>query len=254
MRKIDVSSKPETLRSAKGYGRIRLKRETIEAIKKGKVPKGDVLSACKLAGIMASKKTPELLPFCHPVSFDYVEIELRVGEDFIEVFSHVKGLGRTGYEMEALTSVSASLLTIYDMCKGMDDSMVIEEIRLIEKRGGKSQWSKSLEGVKIKVLSECGMKEFIEGKLTNLGAVVVEDDYQVLVSTQRLELSEIWGISYAINQKLFSLLPQVLREGVKVGIFEDKPCIEIQPNREVIETFLENFGGLIGSWINGKII
>ncbi|MFN3947085.1 MAG: cyclic pyranopterin monophosphate synthase MoaC, partial [Aquificaceae bacterium] len=78
MRTVDVSSKPETLRSAKAYGRIRLKRQTVEAIKEGRVPKGDVLPACRLAGIMAGKKTPELLPFCHPISFEHMEVEVEL--------------------------------------------------------------------------------------------------------------------------------------------------------------------------------
>lgn len=255
MRTVDISLKPETLRSAKGYGRISLKKETIRAIREGKVPKGDVLSACRLAGIMASKKTPELLPFCHPVSLEHVELEVKVGENFIEVFSFVKGLNRTGYEMEALTAVSVALLTIYDMCKGMDDSMVIEEIRLLEKAGGKSQWSKSLEGIKVKVVSECEIKEFIEDKLISLGATIGDDeDYQMMVSSEDIKLSEVWGISYAINQKLFSLLPQTLKRGVKVGLFEGKLCVELQADREVIEAFFESFGGLLRNWIDGEII
>ncbi|MFN3870911.1 MAG: cyclic pyranopterin monophosphate synthase MoaC [Aquificaceae bacterium] len=254
MRTVDVSSKPETLRSAKAYGRIRLKRQTVEAIKEGRVPKGDVLSACRLAGIMAGKKTPELLPFCHPISFEHMEVEVELGEDLIEVFSYVKGLQRTGYEMEALTSVSVALLTIYDMCKGMDDSMVIEEIKLLEKEGGRSQWSRDLRGLKVKVLSECGLKELIEGKLTALGALIEEEDYQLLVSTQALELSEVWGVSYVINQKLFSLMPESLIEGVKLGLFNGKPCLQLQAKKEVIEAFFESFGSLLGNWVYGEAL
>ncbi|MFN7064624.1 MAG: cyclic pyranopterin monophosphate synthase MoaC [Aquificaceae bacterium] len=254
MRTVDVSGKPETLRSARAYGRIRLRQETVRVIREGKVPKGDVLSACRLAGIMAGKKTPELLPFCHPISFEHMELEVKVEEDHIEVLSYVKGLQRTGYEMEALTAVSIALLTIYDMCKGMDDSMVIEEIRLLEKDGGKSQWYKGLEGIRAKVLSECGLKELIEGKLASLGALVDEEDYQLILSTQGLELSQVWGISSVINQKLFSLMPHRLREGIKAGIYEGKPCIEIQEDKEVIEAFFESFGGLLGNWVDGEAL
>ncbi|MFN4319429.1 MAG: cyclic pyranopterin monophosphate synthase MoaC [Aquificaceae bacterium] len=254
MRTVDVSSKPETLRTAKAYGRIRLRAETVRAIREGKVPKGDVISSCRLAGIMASKKTPELLPFCHPVSLEHVEMEVKLREDCVEVLSFVKGIHRTGYEMEALTAVGVALLTIYDMCKGMDDSMVIEEMRLLEKAGGKSQWSKSLEGVAVRVISECGMKEYLEGKLLGLGALISEEDVQLVVSTQRLELSEVWGVSYAINQKLFSLVPERLREGVRVGRLEGKACVEIQPDREVIEAFFGSFGSLLGIWVDGEAI
>ncbi|MFN3814521.1 MAG: cyclic pyranopterin monophosphate synthase MoaC, partial [Aquificaceae bacterium] len=174
---------------------------------------------------------------------------VELGEDLIEVFSYVKGLQRTGYEMEALTSVSVALLTIYDMCKGMDDSMVIEEIKLLEKEGGRSQWSRDLRGLKVKVLSECGLKELIEGKLTALGALIEEEDYQLLVSTQALELSEVWGVSYVINQKLFSLMPESLIEGVKLGLFNGKPCLQLQAKKEVIEAFFESFGSLLGNWV-----
>ncbi|MCS6958161.1 MAG: cyclic pyranopterin monophosphate synthase MoaC [Aquificaceae bacterium] len=254
MRTVDVSSKPETLRSATAYGRIRLKPETIRAIVEGRVPKGDVVSACRLAGIMATKKTSELLPFCHPVSFQHVEVNLKLQEDCVEVFSYVKGIQRTGYEMEALTAVSVALLTLYDMCKGMDESMVIEEIKLLEKRGGKSQWSTSLHGVPVRVISECGIKELIEGKLTSLGCVLSEEDYELTISTEPVEFSEVWGISSAINQKLFSLLPDLLKRGVRVGKCEGKLCVEIQEDKEVIEAFFESFGSMLGNWLYGKAI
>lgn len=254
MRTVDISLKPETFRTASAYGRIRLKPETVKAIRGGKVPKGDVLSACRLAGIQGTKKTPELLPFCHNVNVDMVEVEARLEEDCIEVFSYVKGTQRTGYEMEALTAVSVALLTVYDMCKGMDESMVIEEIRLLEKSGGKSQWSRGLEGVRVKVLSECELKELIEGKLRSLGAALSEEDYELLISTKPVEPLEVWGVSFAVNQKLFSLVPHSLKRGVRVGLFGDRLCVEIQEEREVVEAFLESFGNMLGNWIDGKAI
>ncbi|MEJ5338197.1 MAG: cyclic pyranopterin monophosphate synthase MoaC [Aquificaceae bacterium] len=254
MKTVDVSGKPETLRTASAYGRIRLKPETVKAIKEGRVPKGDVLSACRLAGIMGAKKTPELLPFCHPLSFEHVEVDVRVEEDCLEVFSYVKGVGRTGYEMEALTAVSVALLTVYDMCKGMDDSMTIEEIRLISKEGGKSQWGRNLEGIRVRVLSECGMKELIEGKLSALGAEISEEDFQLTISTLPLEFSEVWGVSAVLNQKLFSLFPHRLRRGVRVGLFEGKPCVEIQEEMDIVQSFFENFGSLIGNWVDGEAL
>lgn len=254
MRTVDISLKPETFRSASAYGRIRLKPETLKAIREGKVPKGDVLSACRLAGIYGVKKTPELLPFCHTIGVDMVEVEVRSGEDHIEVFSYVKGTQRTGYEMEALTAVSVALLTVYDMCKGMDESLVIEEIRLLEKSGGKSQWSRGLEGVRVRVLSEGGLKELIECKLTSLGAVLSEEDYELLISTKQVEPLEVWGLSFAVNQKLFSLMPELLKRGVRVGLSGGKLCVEIQEEREVVEAFFESFGSMLGNWIDGKAL
>ncbi len=254
MKTIDVSLKPETLRSAKAYGRIRLKEETVRAIREGRVPKGDVLSSCRLAGIMASKKTSELLPFCHPVSFQHVELEVKVGKDFIEVFSFVKGVNMTGYEMEALTAVSVALLTIYDMCKGMDDSMVIEEVRLLEKSGGKSQWAKGLDGVGVKVLSEGSIGDYIKDRLLALGAFLTEDGFKLIVSTKRLDLSEVWGVSHAINQKLFSLVPERLKEGVRVGRLEGRLCVEIQEDEWVVRSFFDSFGHLLGCWIDAEAL
>ncbi len=254
MKTVDVSTKPETLRSASAYGRIRLKKDTVQAIREGRVPKGDVLSACRLAGIMGAKKTSELLPFCHPLTFEHVEVQTQLGEDSVEVYSYVKGIARTGYEMEALTAVSTALLTIYDMCKGMDDSMCIEEIRLLQKEGGKSQWSKSLEGVKVRVLSECGMKDLIEGRLSALRAELSEEDFQLTVSTLPLEMSELWGVSSVINQRIFSLFPEKLKRGIRVGLFEGKPCVELQADTEVITAFFENFGSLLGNWVDGEVI
>ncbi len=255
MKTVDVSKKPQTLRTASAYGKIRLKTKTIEAIKEGKVPKGDVLSACRLAGIMGAKKTPELLPFCHPVSLEHVEVDARLGDSYLEVYSFVKGINRTGYEMEALTAVSVALLTVYDMCKGMDDSMQIEEIRLLEKTGGKSQWSRTLEGVRVKVLSECGLKELIEGRLLSLGAELVDEGHDLLLTTQRVSFSEVWGVSSVINQKLFSLMPEALKRGVRVGVCEGRLCIELEEDKALVSAFFDSFGGLIGNWVeDGKAL
>ncbi|MCX8164254.1 MAG: cyclic pyranopterin monophosphate synthase MoaC [Aquificaceae bacterium] len=252
VRTVDISSKPETLRSATAYGRIRLRPETVRAISEGKIPKGDVLSACRLAGMFATKRTPELLPFCHPVNLESAELMVQLKEDCIEVFSFVKGTHKTGYEMEALTAVCVALLTVYDMCKGIDEYMVMEEVKLLEKRGGKSQWSKGLNGTFVKVISEQYLKELIEGKVTSLGAVISEVNYGLIISTKTLEPMEVWGISHVINQKLFSLMPERIKRGVKVGTFEGKPCIEIQEDAEVIEAFFESFGHLLGNWVDGK--
>ncbi len=153
MRTVNVSYKLQTLREAKAYGRIKLSKECLEKIKEKKLPKGDCIEATKLAGIYGAKHTPMLLPFCHPIGFDHVEVELSIGDTFIEVFATVRGVARTGYEMEALTAVSVALLNVYDMCKNSDPNMVIEEIKLLSKKGGKSQHFEDLKGIKTAVVT-----------------------------------------------------------------------------------------------------
>jgi len=149
MKIIDVGGKFRTKRRAKAVGKIRLKEDTLKKIIEGKVEKGDVLGASKIAGITGAKKTPDILPFCHPVSVDHINIDTKVGRDYIEVVAEVEGVERTGYEMEALTAVTTALLNIYDMCKGIDDAMVIEDIRLVEKSGGKRDIFSDLKGIRI---------------------------------------------------------------------------------------------------------
>jgi len=137
---VDVSSKPETERRAVAKGVVRMKATTLEQIKQGKTKKGEVLTTAQLAGIMAAKKTPELIPLCHPISIDEVRVEFELDEknSAIEITSTAKSTGRTGVEMEALTATAVAALTIYDMCKGVDRGMKIENIRLVKKSGGKS--------------------------------------------------------------------------------------------------------------------
>lgn len=134
----DVSKKDVTYRVAIAQGIVSMGKGTIRAIKNGVVPKGDVLTTAKIAGIMAAKKTPELLPLCHPIQIENVDVELVVKSDRIEIKSSVSASAKTGVEMEALTSVSVAALTIYDMCKPLDKNIVLSEIVLLEKRGGKS--------------------------------------------------------------------------------------------------------------------
>jgi cyclic pyranopterin phosphate synthase len=137
---VDVSEKPETLREAIAQGSIRMGKETLKAIQDKKVPKGDVLTVAKIAGIMAAKKVPSLIPLCHSLLLSNVNLTLAVnpGANQIEIESAVKTIGRTGAEMEALTAVAVAALAIYDMCKAVDKEMVIGEIRLISKKGGRS--------------------------------------------------------------------------------------------------------------------
>jgi cyclic pyranopterin phosphate synthase len=138
-RMVDISPKAETEREAVATGGVRMLPQTLAKIKQMEIKKGDVLSVARVAGIMAAKKTPELIPLCHTLLIDEVTIDFDfVGDDFIRVTSKVKCTGKTGVEMEALTAAAASCLTIYDMCKAIDRGMTIENVRLEKKSGGKS--------------------------------------------------------------------------------------------------------------------
>jgi cyclic pyranopterin phosphate synthase len=137
---VDVSAKDVTERTARAGGTITLGEETLRAVREGRARKGDVLGVARLAGIMAAKRTADLIPLCHPLIFDTCAVDFDIQETppRIEAVCRVKLSGKTGAEMEALTGVSVALLTIYDMCKAMDRGMVMGNIRLLEKAGGKS--------------------------------------------------------------------------------------------------------------------
>jgi len=137
---IDVTQKKGTERQAVAKGRVQMKPATLELIRKGELAKGDVLAVAKTAGIMAAKETHRLIPLCHPLQLTHVAVEFDLPENgnSVEVTASAKGIGKTGFEMEALLAVSVSALTIYDMCKAVDKSMTIGEIRLVRKSGGKS--------------------------------------------------------------------------------------------------------------------
>ena len=137
-RMVDVGGKRESARSATATGRITMSAQALTAICDGSGPKGDVVSAARIAGIMAAKKTAELIPLCHPLALDAVTLDFAFEEDAVRATATASLTGKTGVEMEALTAVSVALLTIYDMAKALDKGMVIGEIMLIEKRGGKS--------------------------------------------------------------------------------------------------------------------
>lgn len=130
---VDVGNKPNQLRQAKATGFIRLNTETVKLIKENQMKKGDVLTVSEIAGIQAAKQTPTLIPLCHTLMLTKVDVKAVLTENGVKVDSLVKCVGQTGVEMEALTAVSVALLTVYDMCKAVDKSMVIEEIKLVEK-------------------------------------------------------------------------------------------------------------------------
>ena len=138
VRMVDVGDKPVTSREAVARGRIVMSRAALRQVRSGAVKKGDPLQTARLAGIMAAKRTSELIPLCHPLSLTHVDVTLRSKRDGYEIEARVRTAGRTGVEMEALTAVSIAALTIYDMVKAVDKAMVIGDIMLLEKRGGRS--------------------------------------------------------------------------------------------------------------------
>jgi cyclic pyranopterin phosphate synthase len=137
---VDVGGKPETERIAISRGEVHLQKETIALIKKKLVNKGDVLTIAQIAGIQAAKRTSDLIPLCHPISVDQIEVDLQIANSFsgIEIEARVKTHGRTGAEMESLMAVSTAALTVYDMIKAVEKTARIQNIRLVEKHGGKS--------------------------------------------------------------------------------------------------------------------
>ena len=137
-RMVDVSAKPETARQATAKARIIMRPETLALITTGTAPKGDVLAAARLAGIMAAKQTSALIPLCHPLPISAAEIVLTPTETGIDIAATIRTTGRTGVEMEALTAASVAALTIYDMVKAVDRGMTITDVRVVQKSGGKS--------------------------------------------------------------------------------------------------------------------
>jgi len=139
-RMVDVSGKEATVREAVAVGQVRMSPETLATIEAGNAPKGDVLGTARLAGIMAAKQTSQLIPLCHPLPLQKVEVQITPDPELpgYQIRSRVKTKGETGVEMEALTAVSVAALTLYDMAKALEKGMIIEGIRLVSKTGGKS--------------------------------------------------------------------------------------------------------------------
>ena len=137
---VDVSAKNDTVRTAIAAGRVRVNADTFELIKTGGMKKGDVLGTAQIAGIMGAKKTPDIIPMCHPIMLSGVDIEFEMNEELcsVDILANAKCTGATGVEMEALTAVTVAALTVYDMCKAVQKDMQITDIRLLRKTGGKS--------------------------------------------------------------------------------------------------------------------
>ncbi len=137
-RMVDVGEKPETVRTAVAAGRVLVSRKTFDLIRSGGMKKGDVLTVAQVAGVMGAKRTPDLIPMCHPILIDGIDLSLSLDEErcSVEITAKVSCDGRTGVEMEALTAASVAALTVYDMCKAVQRDMVITDIRLLSKSGG----------------------------------------------------------------------------------------------------------------------
>jgi cyclic pyranopterin monophosphate synthase len=135
---VDVGDKAVTTRTAVASGFVRMSAATVEAIRQHRTPKGDPLEVARLAGIMAAKRTAELIPLCHPLPLNHADVRLEVMEDGVAITATARTEGKTGVEMEALTAASVAALTIYDMCKAIDKAMVITDVRLESKTGGRS--------------------------------------------------------------------------------------------------------------------
>jgi cyclic pyranopterin phosphate synthase len=137
---VDVGAKPDTQRTAIAGGEIKMRLETCRMIEAGSMKKGDVMTTAQLAGVMAAKRTADLIPLCHPLSLTYIDVRLRLDESLpgVRIIAEVRNTGKTGVEMEALTAVSVAALTVYDMAKAVEKTMTIQNIRLLEKHGGVS--------------------------------------------------------------------------------------------------------------------
>lgn len=137
-RMVDVGEKADTVREAKAAGAVYMKPETLGLIRDGAIKKGDVLTVARIAGVMAAKRTADLIPLCHPLALTHIDVDLSLDEDAsaVRIVATTRTIGKTGVEMEALTAVTAAALTVYDMAKAVDRAMRLADIRLLEKRGG----------------------------------------------------------------------------------------------------------------------
>ncbi|MEK7671706.1 MAG: bifunctional molybdenum cofactor biosynthesis protein MoaC/MoaB, partial [Bacteroidota bacterium] len=210
----DVSSKPNTLRSAKASSVLHCSPNTIEAIKSGNVPKADPLVVARVAGIQAAKNTSLLIPYCHQVPLDFVGVEIEMKENSIHVQTEVKAVWKTGVEMEALAAASAAVLTLYDMLKIIDETMEIGSVKLLEKKGGKSDFKETgLQSLRaaVVVLSDKaarGEREdrsggAIKGRLEGFGLSVEEfrilPDEQAQIRTELLRLCDDMKVDLVIT-------------------------------------------------------
>ena len=231
---VDVTNKLLTVRVAKAEGKINMRLGTIARIKDGELPKGNVLNTAKIAGIQAAKKTSGIIPLCHQLNLSFVDIEFEFKSNSIWVGSTVKTKESTGVEMEALSAVSIALLTIYDMCKAVDKTMEIDRVKLIEKKGGKSDYATGYRPkVGVVTLSDGvvrGKREDISGEILadgflNSGCVV---DHRIVLedgSDQLVPIIYDWidsGVELILTTGGTGISPRDLTIEVLESIFESK--------------------------------
>ncbi len=213
---VEVSHKADTKRTAIARGRIKMKSETIARIKDGLIEKGDVLSVAQIGGIMAAKKTSDLIPMCHNIFLTGADIRFNILPESIEVEAEVKTLGKTGIEMEALTAVSLACLTIYDMCKAIDKDMVIDDIRLIKKTGGKSGDYMRKEGkvLSINISDKKGVIKEPIGSGLFIEDYGLENDAHSGNWHRQVSLLAIESFDKMENQGIEGLVPGVFAENI----------------------------------------
>jgi cyclic pyranopterin monophosphate synthase len=197
---FDVSDKTDTLREAVAQAIVNVNPQTIQLIKEGKSPKGDVVENARIAGTIAAKKTSEIIPFCHPIPIDYVKIDISLKENTIEIQTYVKTVWKTGVEMEALTAASVAALTVYDMLKPVDETMSIGSVTLVRKSGGvksfQEKYSRQLRAA-VLVVSDSAAKGGRVDKSGKLAAERLEangfvvDDYKIVPDEAELIMSEL---------------------------------------------------------------
>lgn len=169
---VDISTKPDTIRMAVATGRIRMQPATAETIRSGTAQKGDVLGVAQVAGIMAAKNTPQMVPMCHPLMLTGTDIAFEVGIDSVEILATVTTTGKTGVEMEALSAVSVAALTIYDMVKAIDRGMLIEQIQVETKTGGASgDWQRAADDAVLCEDGSCSVGFDTDAPEIDLGAL-----------------------------------------------------------------------------------
>ena len=213
---VEVSHKADTKRTAIARGRIKMKSETIARIKDGLIEKGDVLSVAQIGGIMAAKKTSDLIPMCHNIFLTGADIRFNILPESIEVEAEVKTLGKTGIEMEALTAVSLACLTIYDMCKAIDKDMVIDSIRLVKKTGGKSGDYMRKEGkvLSINISDKKGVIKEPIGSGLFIEDYGLENDAHSGNWHRQVSLLAIESFDKMENQGIEGLVPGVFAENI----------------------------------------
>lgn len=244
----DVSLKYNTLRTAKAAATLSVRNVTVEAIRAGHLPKADPLAIARAAGVQAAKQTSALIPYCHQVPLDFVGVEIRLGQESIEIETEVKSVWKTGVEMEALVAASTAALTLYDMLKIIDDSMEIRSVRLLEKHGGKSDSMLTGEGhaAAVIVLSDSVargadadrsgrfvMEEMKRWKFPSIEYCVLPDEREGLIGTLK-QFSDVKGVDLIITTGGTGMGPRDVTPEATAAVIERR--------LEGVEEALRSFG------------